>query len=299
MFIELVCKPWAAVAQQMPCTKQLHLRAPEGQQQARAAMGWLFRHRRAILQHVTTTSAWILRSLSVCDVERLHLTCSEADGTWDVDHPNLQWLQLTVSGDVAFNLGSLPGLQYLSLRLGDWTRAASFPTLPASLQHLDGLQSLHISPPSKHCSGSQSLEPPLCLRPLQQLTGLKKLELRECRGISDLRPLQHLTDLETLDLRMCEGISNLQPLQHLTSLQTLDLCCMEQDISNGGITDLQPLQYMARLKTLDLSGNVGITDVRPLQHLTALQKLNLSGIDGMDLWPLQHLTGLQTLDIIS
>eukprot|EP00877_Chromochloris_zofingiensis_P014284 jgi/Chrzof1/9109/Cz03g36100.t1 len=144
--IELVCKPWATVAQQMPCTKQLHLEAPIGQQQVRAAMKWLLRHGKAVMQHVTTTSIWVVRSLAVCEVERLHLTWSERDGIrCDLDHPNLQSLQLTVSGIVDFEWGSLPGLRSLALDLEDWTCPDDWPTtLPESLQHLDGLQSLEI-----------------------------------------------------------------------------------------------------------------------------------------------------------
>src|SRR5260370_918833 len=60
---------------------------------------------------------------------------------------------------------------------------------------------------------------------LERLTGLRVLDLSECRQLSgDLSPLAGLTSLQTLDLYGCRQLSgDLSPLAGLTSLQTLDL----------------------------------------------------------------------------
>eukprot|EP00877_Chromochloris_zofingiensis_P010024 jgi/Chrzof1/5275/Cz15g20110.t1 len=285
--LELVCKTWANVVQQMPCTTPLHLRAPTGQQQTLAATGWLLRHRRAVLQDVRTSSYWVLQNLATCDVGSLRFTFSGIDSeALPLNHPTLQSLELTVNGDCALQLGHLPGLRSLHLYLRDCTCVASFNSQFGGLDHLRGLQSLVLSVPVHHEDFDL-----LYTGPIQYLTGLQTLDFTGCRGLTNLTFLPHFTELRTLFLNGCIAVDDLRPVQQLTSLQALDL-------SFCAVSDLRPLQHLTGVITLALSGCDVVSDLSPLRHLTSLQTLLVGHLGRTEGWEfLHHLTGLKTLDL--
>lgn len=84
------------------------------------------------------------------------------------------------------------------------------------------------------------------LRPLQQLTKLRHLEVVVASGAHDLdlTPLSGLTQLEHLALS-CETVVDLTPLASLTSLRSLD-------VSNTAARDMASLSGLTRLNTVKM-----------------------------------------------
>jgi hypothetical protein len=130
------------------------------------------------------------------------------------------------------------------------------------------------------------------LEPLEGLTNLSALEVRNCEHITSLEPLKGLPKLRWFNLSGPTGITSLEPLKGLTNLLRLDL------VSTTGITSLEPLWGLTGLQRLDLTGATGITNLEPLKGLTGLQRLDLTGATGItNLEPLRGLTGLQSVSL--
>ncbi len=137
------------------------------------------------------------------------------------------------------------------------------------------------------------------LTQLQELTHLKKLDLRGCNlEDRDLSFLGHLRELEELDLSVNRNITHasLTQLQELTHLKKLDLrgCNLEDE-------DLSFLGHLRELEELNLSDNENIThaSLTQLQELTHLKKLDLSGcnLEDRDLSFLGHLAELEVVNV--
>ncbi|MFQ6635812.1 hypothetical protein Gotur_010204 [Gossypium turneri] len=159
---------------------------------------------------------------------------------------------------------------------------------------------------------------------LQHLTGLKTLEIRDCKEV-DLeslqwqpvknlsyleidkipqlvslpRGLQHLGQLKTLKIHECHGLRSLFPVfQRLTSLEYFSVNnCKELELSAAGI---QIFQNYTSLRYLML-GIIPKCRHLPewLQHLTNLQKLHLIDLPNLTSLPdeMRCLTKLQILEI--
>lgn len=147
------------------------------------------------------------------------------------------------------------------------------------------------------------------LTPIANQTGLERLDLSGCAGISDLGPLRDLTQLERLDMRGCAAVADLAPIAQLDKLQWADLrdCTAVEDLSPLGsltalrwldlggcttLTNLASLANLDRLQALVLHGCTGLTDLTPLGAARSLRYLVLTGCTHVtDLGPLQVLPG--------
>ena len=147
------------------------------------------------------------------------------------------------------------------------------------------------------------------LKPLQTLTGLKRLHLYDT-PVSDLEPLKALTNLQELRLSRTR-IRSLEPLAGLTSMQRLwidgtrvsdltplkSLTALEMlDLGYTTTADLDPLRALVHLKVLWLAATP-IRSLEGLENLTNLQRLYLWDTRISDLRPLMGLTELRELDL--
>lgn len=131
---------------------------------------------------------------------------------------------------------------------------------------------------------------------VQQTSSLKRLDLSDCTGMTDLGPVSTLTALESLYLVGCTGVMDLGPIGSLNRLRRLKM--------NGckGVTNLGPISTLNRLENLHLSDCTGVTDLGPIEKLTGLIWLFLENCTGVtDLGPLGKLigklTGLREVDL--
>ncbi|KAG8479812.1 hypothetical protein CXB51_029304 [Gossypium anomalum] len=159
---------------------------------------------------------------------------------------------------------------------------------------------------------------------LQHLTGLKALEIRDCKevdleslqwelikNLSHLeidkipqlvslpRGLQHLVQLKKLKIHECHGLRSLLPVfQHLTSLEDFSVSnCKELELSAAGI---QKFQDHTSLRSLELRNIPKCWHLpESLQHLTNLQGLYLIDLPNLTSLPdeMRCLTNLQILEI--
>ena len=112
---------------------------------------------------------------------------------------------------------------------------------------------------------------------LEQMTGLKSLNLEKNPDISNLTVLAGLTALEELELPSPSQISDLSPLSGLTGLTSLSM------VESWGKSQ-QPLSL--------------IQDYSPLAGLTGLKELSLSVINLSDFSFLDGMKGLETLRLV-
>ncbi|GMI79688.1 hypothetical protein like AT3G14470 [Hibiscus trionum] len=160
---------------------------------------------------------------------------------------------------------------------------------------------------------------------LQQLTGLKRLKIKDCgeldlegmqwellKNLSDLEInnlpqlvslptwLQHLVQLKSLEIKKCSGLRSLFPVfQHLTSLESLQIFdCEELELSADGIQtfqdDTRSLSYLC-LENIPKCRHLP----EWLHHLTSLRVLHLHDLPNLASFPdeMHCLTSLELLDL--
>ncbi|XP_030971304.1 disease resistance-like protein DSC1 isoform X2 [Quercus lobata] len=131
---------------------------------------------------------------------------------------------------------------------------------------------------------------------MEQLTGLIKLDLTNCKNLSSLpRVIFSLTSLNTLTLSGCSKLHKMQgSLENLKGLKELDM-------SGTGIRDL-PLstEQLPGLIKLDLTNCKNLSSLPgAICSLTSLKTLTLSGCLKLDNMPMNlgNLEGLEELDV--
>ena len=123
---------------------------------------------------------------------------------------------------------------------------------------------------------------------LQQLAGLRKLNIRNDLKINSLESLSVFENLQELYIDNT-AIQDISPLFGLKKLETLA-------VRNSPLTEIDGIDELQRLKKLDFS-NTSIENLEAIQNLSHLQSLNISGTRVKSLKPLQHLTQLKELFI--
>ena len=135
---------------------------------------------------------------------------------------------------------------------------------------------------------------------LEQMTGLKTLNLEGNPEIRDLTPISGLTSLEHLELPSPSQISDLSPLsglRGLTSLSVGESFGSQQPVSQ--IQDYSPLAGLTGLKELSLSVT-NISDFSFLEGMKELETLRLIGSAVVgDLTFAEGLTNLKELRVVA
>lgn len=163
---------------------------------------------------------------------------------------SLQGLEnVTISGR-QFSLGNLNGLSSLQhLQAGNLTLSSL-----KLLTTLEGLESRAAEIRSLTIWETPGLTD---LSALAQLSSLEELELNTCKAFTGLKPLEGLTTLRSLALRECPKLKRLPDLS-ATSLEDLSL-------EDCGISDLGVLPA-------SLSGSLDLVSLKKLKSLTGLER---------------------------
>ncbi|MHC1775979.1 MAG: leucine-rich repeat domain-containing protein [Lentimicrobium sp.] len=122
---------------------------------------------------------------------------------------------------------------------------------------------------------------------LHRIAALRKLDLSESRGISDLNPVRTLVRLENLNISRLP-VPDLSPLLSLTRL-------FEFNCSNTPVDDLSDLAGNRRLLNLNLS-NTQINDIDVVEGFPDLKMLDISGTQVTRLNAVSGCSKLEQLD---
>lgn len=130
---------------------------------------------------------------------------------------------------------------------------------------------------------------------LEALAGarsLRRLNLLDCSGVSDLAPLKTLTGLRYLQVA---GAADLK-LDALKELKELDHLFLSR-WAKGDPADLAQLGALPKLEYLSLTENEWLTDVSALSAFGGLEMFELRGSAVSDVAPLSKLPRLQKLNL--
>jgi hypothetical protein len=134
------------------------------------------------------------------------------------------------------------------------------------------------------------------LRPLAELTKMRKLVLEGCTGLSDqrLRPLSTLRHLQELDLTI-QGLS--EECLSVVPWASMRLLYVEFEMSDRGLKLLSPLAFLPHFSICKTVSDAGL---RALSRLTKVQALDLSQclqVSDKGLSTLASLVSLRTLNL--
>ncbi len=115
------------------------------------------------------------------------------------------------------------------------------------------------------------------LKPFENLTQLKKLDIRFSLEVTDATPLKNLKNLEFLSI-WGTSIADLTPLAGLNKLK-------EINARTTKIVDATPLEKMASLEKIDLLGTP-IVDIAPLARIDRMTEILVCSTQVEDLSPL-------------
>ncbi|MFA0963729.1 leucine-rich repeat domain-containing protein [Roseivirga sp. BDSF3-8] len=121
---------------------------------------------------------------------------------------------------------------------------------------------------------------------LQEVAGLKRLDISDNGLIISLEPLQQLSELEDLNVARTQ-ISDLTPIRNLTSLKQLT-------ISGTPVSTLDPLRYTSGLERL-IADSTNLKNASELTQFPKLQRLSVGYTPLDSLAPLQKLNQLTDL----
>ncbi|XP_048437598.1 disease resistance protein RPV1 isoform X2 [Pyrus x bretschneideri] len=203
-------------------------------------------------------------------------------------------------------LKSLPSIRMKSLKTLDLSGCSSLEMFPEILEVMEELPELDLS-------GSKIKELPSSIN---NLTGLRYLNLKYCMELKSLPSLIRMQSLETLDLSRCSSLEMFpEILEVMEELQELNLSQSKIKELPSSINNLTGLRYlklkdckelkslpsirMKSLKTLDLSGCSSL-EMFPeiLEVMEELPELDLSGSKIKELpLSINNLTGLRYLNL--
>jgi Leucine-rich repeat (LRR) protein len=165
-------------------------------------------------------------------------------------------------------LGKLIGLQSLVLKGYAWSSDL------APLRHLTNLTHLSLT--------NDQLKD---LNGLHSLTSLVKLDLSDCRSLSNLQGLRLVPQLDSLVLHNCTDLADVGTIGALPGLTYLDISADHRfptDLEdNEKVLSLYGLQGHPQLTTLILEGRMSVLNLTGLSKLPALKVLNLRSCDNL------------------
>ena len=151
---------------------------------------------------------------------------------------------------------------------------------------------VHIPDPNLRAVIAEELgKSPNALITTEEMARLRKLVVREDKGIQDLTGLQFATNLDDLTLGWYNGegnhVNDLSPIAGLINLRVLFL-------HHNPISDISPVRGLTNLTDLMLHDTL-ISDISPVRGLTNLTVLHFHGTEVTDLSPLAGLINLKNL----
>ncbi|PPD67749.1 hypothetical protein GOBAR_DD35371 [Gossypium barbadense] len=210
------------------------------------------------------------------------------------------------------NTSSRPLKQTMKMNITRTTPSTSTSSLPLSrlksflVDNIEGLDTHTLDECLQHLTGLKTLEITDCKK-----VDLESLQWEPVKNLSHLKIdnipklvslpiwLQHPVQLKTLKIHNCNGLRSLLPVfQHLTFLEEFEVKdCKELELSGAGI---QIFQDHASLRSLWLQNIPKCRHLLEwLQHLTNLQRLYLVNLPNLTSLPdeMRCLTKLQILEI--
>ncbi|TQD78224.1 hypothetical protein C1H46_036225 [Malus baccata] len=189
------------------------------------------------------------------------------------------------------------------LDLSGWSTLKTFPEISEVMKELKEL----------NLSGSKIGELPSSIN---NLTGLRSLELKDCKEFKSLPSSFHMKSLKTLNLSGCSSLEMFpEILEVMEELQELDLsgskikelpssiinftglCCLKLKDCKI-LKSLPSIIRMKSLKVLDLSGWSTLKMFPEISEIMELKELNLSGSKIEELpSSIDNLTGLRSLEL--
>ena len=107
--------------------------------------------------------------------------------------------------------------------------------------------------------------------------------------VDDLSLLSHLPGIKVLDIKYCKTVTDYSVLSKLRSLRELKA-------AKSGIEDLNPISGLTHLESLDLRAT-NIDDLTPLSQLKKLVNLNVSDTSISDLQIIQEMPCLEYVNV--
>jgi hypothetical protein len=165
----------------------------------------------------------------------------------------------------------LPKLKYCGL---DWYKGTESIFNVTSLTHLgiEGFKAKDLTKFSELVNlerlgiGNSNIDE---LNGIEGLTKLKKLELSNCKKLTDFMPITQLKNLEWLSIDGTKEVRNIEFVRNMTSLKILDV----SDTNN--IESIEPLKDLIGLKAVAFVGNKTTIVDGDLSYLTKLPNLAL------------------------
>ncbi|XP_068312911.1 disease resistance protein RPV1-like [Pyrus communis] len=201
----------------------------------------------------------------------------------------LQELNLSQSKikELPSSINNLTGLRYLKLK--DCKELKSLPSIRMkSLKTLDlsGCSSLEMFPeilevmeelPELDLSGSKIKELPSSIN---NLTGLRYLNLKYCMELKSLPSLIHMRSLITLDLSVCLSLEMFPEI--LEVMEEL----LELNLSGSKIKELPlSINNLTGLRYLNLKDCKELKSLPSVNHMRSLITLDLSGCSSLEMFP--------------
>ncbi|TQD93885.1 hypothetical protein C1H46_020499 [Malus baccata] len=213
--------------------------------------------------------------------------------------------QLNISGskikELPLSINNLTGLRYLKLKYCKELkslpsiRMKSLETLDlcgcSSLEMFSGILEVMEELPKLYLSGLKIKQLALSIN---NLTGLRYLNLRDCKELKSLPSIIHMRSLETLDLFGCLSLEMFPEIfEVMEKLPKLNL-------SGSKIKELpSSINNLTGLRFLNLEDCKELKSLPSVIHMRSLKTLNLSGCSSLEMFPeiLEVMEGLEGLDL--
>ncbi|XP_048437600.1 disease resistance protein RPV1 isoform X4 [Pyrus x bretschneideri] len=167
-------------------------------------------------------------------------------------------------------LKSLPSIRMKSLKTLDLSGCSSLEMFPEILEVMEELPELDLS-------GSKIKELPSSIN---NLTGLRYLNLKDCKELKSLPSIIHMRSLIAFDLSGCSSLEMFPEILEVTE-ELLKL-----DISGSKIKELpSSINNLTGLRYLNLKDCKELKSLPSVNHMRSLVNLGLSGCSSLEMFP--------------